>query len=197
MNIPPAWSTEWWAFVAVCAVVAVVVLWLLASHSLLLQQIIWPPLIDGGHYQSKRWKTVRDTRLKQSRHGRCIICGCQGEKTWHLFSVQRRGWGWRIISLRSTARALQVHELVYAYTRHSGSVPKRYLWLMCPTHHAALHNLDKALMGWDRRNRLLWLTSLVYRSAWYGAYGVVLSAVVLVALLIWRPDVVHHIVSAR
>lgn len=190
----PLWSPEWWITVALCGLGAVALLWLLCRNSLLLQQIVWPPIIEGGHHTSKRWKEVRDARLKRSS-GRCVICGAKGEKTWHLFSVQRRGWGWRIIAARSTSRKPPVHETLYAWVRNNSPVPKRYLWIMCPTHHNALHAFDKWLVPWDKRNRLLPFTSVMYRGGWYSIYLSVLAALGIGALWFFRPDVARHLAT--
>lgn len=190
----PLWSPEWWTFVALCVLGAVALLWLLARNSLLLQQIVWPPIIEGGHHTSKRWKTVSADRLKHSS-GRCVICGCHGDKTWHLFSIERKGWGWRIIALRSTGKKPPIHETIYAWVRTNRPVPKRYLWVMCPTHHQKLHRFDKWLLPWDRRNRFLWVTSLMFRSYWYALYLCVLGGLGFTGLWWRRPDIARHLVA--
>ena len=197
---PPA---LWWILGAIGAVLLVHLLWrwrevIVGKLPLLLQQILFPPIIDAGHHTTKRWHTVRDTRLKHSS-GRCCICGALGEKTWHLFSIRRRGWRWEVIAARSTSRKPPVHEVLYSWVRKSGQPPKRWLWVMCPTHHAALHAFDKWLFGWwtngEPRNRFLWLSSLLYRFGWYVAYSVPLLALAVGALWWWQPELVHPYVS--
>lgn len=190
----PLWSPEWWTVVALCALGVVALLWLLCRNSLLLQQIVWPPIIEGGHHTSKRWKTVADTHRKRTS-GRCVICGCHGDRTWHLFSVERKGWGFRIISLRSTARKNPVHELIYSWIRTEGRVPRRWLKNMCTTHHTALHRFDKRLFPNDQRNRWLWLSSWLYFAGWYARYGAVIGVPAIGALWFFRPDVARHLVT--
>lgn len=143
---------------------------------MLLQTILWPPIVEGGHHVSDRWKRVRNDYFDRHPHARCRVCGCQGEKTWHLFSVQRRGWSWRIIAARSTVKKLHLHELSYVYVRNHRPVPDRWLMPLCPTHHTKLHRFDKRLFPWDRRNRLLWLTTVLYVYVrWWGLYALVLG----------------------
>lgn len=196
MTLPfPVGTLEWWVAVAGLTAVGVSVLWWLCSHSLLLQQVIWPPIIEGGHHTSKRWTAEKNARYKTNPHSRCVICGCQGEKTWHLFSVRRKGWRWQIIAARSTSKALHLHETLYSYVRGKTHLPRRYGWMMCPTHHSALHAFDKWLLPWDRRNRFLWFTSLVYLAGWYLLYLVTVGAPAAVALYVFKPELAHRIVG--
>jgi len=190
----PTWSPEWWATASLGGLITVAVLWWLASRSLLLQQILWPPIIEGGHHTSKRYKAVVDNHRKRTS-GRCVICGCHGDRTWHLFSIERRGWGFRIIAGRSTARKNAVHELLYSWVRSDGRVPRRWLKNMCTTHHTALHRFDKRLFPNDQRNRWLWLSSLLYIGGWWALYGTIAGGLSLAGLWWFRPDLTHRIVT--
>jgi hypothetical protein len=188
------WSLEWWIVMSLAPILISIALWWLCSRSLLLQQIFWPPIVEGGHHTSKRWSKVKSDRLRNS-NGRCAICGCRGDRTWHLFSIERKGWRFRIIAARATSRKPPVHELLYAWLRSNGPVPKRWLWILCTTHHNALHRFDKWLLPWDRRNRWLWLTSLLYLGGWYVAYLTGLTGIVGTALYFMHPDLLDQVVN--
>lgn len=147
---------------------------------LLLRTILWPPVIDQqGYHTSDQWAERRRQYWKDHPKARCRVSFVKAEKTVIVLGFRRAGFFWRPVVMRTETARLHLHELIYPpHGRYH--VPSMWLMPLAPSVHTRLHRFDRWLFPWDHRNRLLWLSTLLY------VYGRYLPVLAIAAWLIWR-----------
>lgn len=151
----------------------------------LLRQIVAPPIIDRGYHTSKQWTQRRDRYWAEHPRARCCVTFRRESRSFTVLSFERGVVLWKPVLFKTRVGKLALHEAVYPSSRRS-HISDFWLFPMTPEAHRKLHQFDRALwpaltLGlWkDRRNRLLWLSTLLYV---YGRYALV----VLVAVVWWK-----------